>query len=571
MNNIPIGIRLALAFALVLSGLLVTAGAAWWAIDMLSTTVTKMYQDNTIAGTELARSSTALLNYRNLIIQIIGTQSKEDFDEMAAELPKHRAAVERYIEAYQTRTMHRTAQHDEAAEFSALKQGIDEYLALDQRTIERIKASMNAGDPKEKERLRQAAIQNSFYAAGPSMNAAGDSMDKLLDTVVALASESKDASEQTSLTVRTVLILTLATCLLFVIAVTWLITRSITTPLTQVNAVLSQMEQGDLTHRLTYVSKDELGVVCTNINHFVDRLHELLGNVVHSSQTLTQSSARLSFVVENVTAASERQSRNATGASSIVSDMALNTTRVSDEATAVSNKAVEARSAANEGGVAINTTIASMQNVFAAIQNSAEMIQHLGNTSREIGNIAKVIDDIADQTNLLALNAAIEAARAGEQGRGFAVVADEVRKLAERTSRATKEIGNMISTIQNDTSAAMTAMATSSSRVSEGKRLVDQTGSHLERIVASVNEVTTMVHDIAGQAEAQSATSNLIAGTINDIATMSQANKEIVATMFAEAMTLTKTATSLKQSVDVFKLRGSDNAEIDTSSTILFS
>lgn len=556
MKNIPVGMRLALAFAFVLAGLLVTAGAAWWAIGVLSTTVADMYQDNTIAGTELARSSTALLNYRNLIIQIIGTQSKEDFDEMATELPKHRADVEKYIQAFESRTKHSSAEHDEAKEFSTLKQGIEEYFALDQRTIERIKASLNSTDLKEKERLRQAAIQNSFYAAGPSMNAAGESMDKLLDTVVSVAKDSKDASEQTSITARTVLIGTLALCLLFAIATTSFITLSITTPLSQVNDVLAQMEHGDLTHRLTYSGKDELGVVCTNINHFVDRLHELLGNVVSSTQTLTQSSSRLSFVVEKVTTASETQSAHASGAANIVSDMALNTTRVSTEAIAVADKSVEARAAASEGGIAINTTITSMQSVFSAIQNSADMIQHLGNTSREIGNIAKVINDIADQTNLLALNAAIEAARAGEQGRGFAVVADEVRKLAERTSRATKEIGNMISTIQKDTNAAMTAMATSSTRVSEGKNLVDQTGGHLERIVASVSQVTEMVQDIAGQTEAQSATSNLIAGTITEIASMSQTNKETVGTMFAEAMTLMKTASSLKQSVEVFKLRG---------------
>lgn len=566
MKNIPVGMRLALAFAFVLTGLLVTAGAAWWTIDVLSATVADMYQSNTIAGTELARSSTALLNYRNLIIQIIGTQSKEDFDEMATELPKHRADVEKYILAFESRSKHSSAEHDEAKEFSTLKQGIEEYFALDQRTIERIKASLNSTDPKEKERLRQAAIQNSFYAAGPSMNAAGESMDKLLNTVVALASESKEASEQTSRTVRTVLMAILGLCLLFAIAITARITLSITTPLGQVNEVLAHMEQGDLTHRLTYSGKDELGVVCTNINHFVDRLHELLGNVVRSTQTLSQSSSRLSFVVEKVTTASEKQSAHASGAASIVSDMALNTTRVSTEAIAVADKSVEARAAASEGGIAINTTISSMQSVFSAIQNSADMIQHLGSTSREIGNIAKVINDIADQTNLLALNAAIEAARAGEQGRGFAVVADEVRKLAERTSRATKEIGNMISTIQKDTSAAMTAMATSSARVSEGKNLVDQTGGHLERIVASVSQVTEMVQDIAGQTEAQSATSNLIAGTITDIASMSQTNKETVGTMFAEAMTLMQTASSLKQSVEVFKLRGQEQ-ELNPNAT----
>ena len=561
MKNLPVGMRLALAFTLVLTGLLVTAGAAWWAIGTLSDTVSSMYQDNTVAGTELAKTSTALLNYRNLVIQIIGTQSKEDFDEMAAELPTHRASVEQYLQSYQVRKKRTVAKHDESKDFAALQQGIEEYFALDQRTIDRIQAAMAAVDPKEKERLRQAAIQNSFYAAGPSMNAAGESMNHLLDTVVELARDSKEAGEQAGATARTVLEIALLLCLLFAGVITWAITRSITLPLKQVNEVLGLMEQGDLTHRLTYTSKDELGVVCTNVNHFVDRLHELLAQVVNSSKTLNLSASRLAFVVEKVTSASEIQATQAAGAAYLVSDMSLNSSRVSDGAKDVSGKALEASAAANEGGSAINTTIESMQSVFSTIQNAGDKIKALGVASQQIGGIAKVIYEIADQTNLLALNAAIEAARAGEQGRGFAVVADEVRKLAERTSRATKEIGNMIAAIQKDATSAVTSMAGSSMQVAEGKHLVDQTGTHLANIVGVVGLVTGMVEEIAGQAEAQAAVSELVAVTINEVASMSEDNKKTAGQMLSEAVTLTNTASALTRSVEVFKLREKESPE----------
>jgi methyl-accepting chemotaxis protein len=527
-----------------------------------------MYQDNTVAGTELAKTSTALLNYRNLIIQIIGTQTKEDFDEMMLELPKHRADVEKYLLAYQARSKRSIGKRDEAKDFTALQRGLEEYFVLDQRTVDRIKVAMVAKDPKETERLRQAAIQNSFYAAGPSMNAAGDSMNNLLDTVVEMARESKEAAERTSAGARMILLSTLALCLLFAIATTVVITRSITVPLDEVNQVLGRMEHGDLTQHLTYTSRDELGVVCANVNRFVDRLHDLLRQVVDSTKTLSLSASRLSFVVEKLTSASDTQATHATGASSLVTDMAANTTRVSNEAKEVAVKALGASSAASEGGAAMNTTIQSMQSVFSTIHSSADRIKALGITSHEIGTIAKVIYDIADQTNLLALNAAIEAARAGEQGRGFAVVADEVRKLAERTSRATKEIGNMIAAIQKDTMSAVASMAHSSSQVAVGKGLVDKTGTHLTNIVVTVDQVTEMVQDIAGQAEAQSATSNLIAETITQVAKMSQDNKQTASQMFSEAMTLTKTASALKESVEVFKLRGHETAEEENFSSV---
>jgi hypothetical protein len=173
MRDWRVGIRLGLAFVFILSGLLAVAGVSRWAVVTLSSTVGSLYENNTVAGTELAKASTALLRYRNQVIQIIGVQSKEDFQEMYAEIPKLQDQVHRYVAAYKTHPKGVSGAHDENAEFAAIEKGLEDYFAIEKRTIDRIKTAFEVGDPKETERLRQAAIQNSFYGAGPTMNMAG--------------------------------------------------------------------------------------------------------------------------------------------------------------------------------------------------------------------------------------------------------------------------------------------------------------------------------------------------------------------------------------------------------------
>jgi methyl-accepting chemotaxis protein len=172
---------------------------------------------------------------------------------------------------------------------------------------------------------------------------------------------------------------------------------------------------------------------------------------------------------------------------------------------------------ANEGGSVVGQTVSKMKDIASVVQKSAINIEKLGESSKEIGEIISVIDDIADQTNLLALNAAIEAARAGEQGRGFAVVADEVRKLAERTTDATKRIATMIKGIQSETTLAVTEMNKGNIEVQNGINLADKAGSSLQQILNSSNEVYQMINQISAASEEQSATSEEISKNVISI------------------------------------------------------
>ncbi|MGA9120472.1 MAG: methyl-accepting chemotaxis protein, partial [Bacteroidota bacterium] len=208
------------------------------------------------------------------------------------------------------------------------------------------------------------------------------------------------------------------------------------------------------------------------------------------------------------------------------------------------------------GGQVVDETVVGMKRIAEVVNKSAATVKALGKSSDQIGEIIGVIDDIADQTNLLALNAAIEAARAGEQGRGFAVVADEVRKLAERTTKATKEIAGMIKAIQADTTGAVSSMAEGTKEVDEGIKLADKAGVSLNEIVEVSQKVTDMVSQIAAASEEQSSASEQISKNVEAISTVTAETAQGVQQIARAAEDLNRLTENLQQLLSRFKLSG---------------
>ncbi|MCA9003524.1 MAG: methyl-accepting chemotaxis protein, partial [Planctomycetes bacterium] len=208
---------------------------------------------------------------------------------------------------------------------------------------------------------------------------------------------------------------------------------------------------------------------------------------------------------------------------SAVEEMTMTAGEVARNSTDAANLAQETAQTAKSGQEVMEQTVDGMQQVSQAVMQAASIITTLGHSSDQIGEIVRVIEDIADQTNLLALNAAIEAARAGEQGRGFAVVADEVRKLAERTTKATKEIGDMIRQIQQDTKTAVNSMEQGTHKVVSGVELANKTGEALAKIYSMVNSTAGMIQQIAQAAEEQSVATRQIA---SDLESVTQTTRE---------------------------------------------
>ncbi len=290
--------------------------------------------------------------------------------------------------------------------------------------------------------------------------------------------------------------------------------NSVVSPIDEISSVMSVFATGDLTHRIISDYKGDFAKLQNDVNHFADSLSDLILKISDSVQNTASAAHEISSTAESLAAASQEQSTQADEVANAVEAMSRTIAENAMSASRTAEVGNQNSTMAYESGKVVEQTVDKMRKIAEVVKESAKNIEQLGESSKQIGEIISVIDDIADQTNLLALNAAIEAARAGEQGRGFAVVADEVRKLAERTTDATKQIAQMIKGIQNETEHAVIAMNKGTLEVQSGIDLADKAGESLKQILNSTQEVLDMVNQIASASEEQSATSDEISKNV---------------------------------------------------------
>ena len=538
-SNVKIGTRLIISFSVMLILMVMISG-----LSMLNfNNINKKFH----SITEVKYPQTLILNdiqgqindvaraLRNAIILTDSLQSKKELDRIA------------------------TARHNVDKDLEQLGSMIDSSEG--KVLLETIKEKRKAYAEAQKETItllesgkKEDAAQVLVGKLRLQQNGYFGSVDKMKDFLVKEVQNATNAVELTHKSATLVNIILLAASLLITVVVCYLTTTSITVPLRKAVQVNQSVADGDLSVTVVIDRKDEIGQLNESALRMVENLRGLIGNLARTSDQVAAAAYQLNESSEQIATASEKVASQAGNVATAGEEMAATSGDIAQNCNRAAESAQLATNVATEGSAVVKLTVDVMKRITDKVQASAQTVAGLGTRSDQIGKIIGTIEDIADQTNLLALNAAIEAARAGEQGRGFAVVADEVRALAERTTLATKEIGEMIRNIQQETKGAVRTMEEGVREVENGTKEAERSGASLQEILDQINEVATQVNQIATAAEEQTATTSEISSNIHQMSEVVQQTARGAQDSSQSAGMLSRLADELKVVIGKFNL-----------------
>ncbi len=318
---------------------------------------------------------------------------------------------------------------------------------------------------------------------------------------------------------------------------------------------MGSLAEGDLTVKTT-VSEDITGAIADSVNYAIDELRTLVTTINETSEQVSSSAQESQTTARHLANAAEQQAQQITSATSAINQIVSSMDVVSKDSAESADVAERSVKIASRGAEVVRETISGMDSIRDQIQETSKRIKRLGESSQEIGSIVELINDIAEQTNILALNAAIQAASAGEAGRGFAVVADEVQRLAERSTSATKRIETLVQTIQSDTNEAVNSMEQTTAEVVAGARLAEDAGSALGDIERVSHDLSALIQNISTAAREQSAAATDISVSMNAIQEITSQTSQGASQTADSIGTLAQLASDLRRSVAHFKLPG---------------
>lgn len=439
-------------------------------------------------------------------------------------------------------------QHDEARAQSGLPQKIVQLRAAHRHVQEQVIALAESGQPDSAKALLNSEETPKWREMRQLML---DEIKRLDDAVPTLITELKARADATR---RQTLMLSCAAILLgLMLGIA--ITRSITRPLAHLQNVLETVEaSGDCTLRVGGHASDEVGRTAAAFDLMMTRIAELIAETNRSAQAITEAAQAMLSTGADVVKHSEAQSTAAVDVAAAVEETSVSISETASNARSVDEMAVRACDHIHQTLEAVHGTTCNIGSLAAMISKTSADISLLADSSKQIDDIVQTIKAIADQTNLLALNAAIEAARAGEQGRGFAVVADEVRKLAENTAHATQEISTLIHAVQTRIDDAVEQMTQANDQAGSSQKMVEATATALNEVSVDTEKMIDAVRSIALAVQQQDAAVQQVAQRIEYIAQMSEANNSAAHLAAGTARNLDERANRLHDAVGRFRV-----------------
>jgi methyl-accepting chemotaxis protein len=481
----------------------------------------------------LAQGARCSIATRNVVINPADTKTRENFKEAAKLMD---AAFDEAIKA---------SSDDPSlkAEIEKLKKQGEEYRTIAWE-IQEVSAAGNRDQSVAMMKEKEVPLWRELRS-------------KVMDIVKKGKASFKSASVNITGTMRTGTILMITLCVLGIVIVlvnSVLIARNIFKQLGGEPAEVSHVARAIADGNLAISLKKGQSGIYGAMGIMLGNLHQVLELVNRTSQEVAAAAVELNANAQQTATASHEVVEQTNTVAVAGEEMAATSSDIAHNCHNAAESSSHASSTAQNGAEIIRNTIANMESIAVKVRNSAEVVEQLGVRSEQIGEIVGTIEDIADQTNLLALNAAIEAARAGEQGRGFAVVADEVRALAERTTKATREISEMIKSIQNETKAAVGVMNEGVRDVAQGTSEAGQSGEAITEILGQIDQVTMQISQIATAAEEQTATTQEISKNmqqISDVVAMSARSSQEIS---QSASQLTRLSVDLQSLLEKFRL-----------------
>ncbi|MDI6726625.1 MAG: methyl-accepting chemotaxis protein [Smithellaceae bacterium] len=542
-NDLKVRTKLLVVFGAILALSIISSGMGYYDLKTLNHSIHQIVEDRQVKVYKLEEWKTEVLMISELLRNIMLVEDpgkQEAFMGRVRELQAAVAEKIKYLEA--------EIRNQEGKKLlSELKSAREEYI----RERETLYNLHKEGKKKEARELLFGglAAKEKGY------------LDRIEENVKFQQRQMSEAVKEADADFKTATFFLVGAALVSLILIVFYVstlTRTIATPLIKCASMAERMSAGDLTRDSAFdrrtVSRDETGQLVSAMREMQEKWREILAELKSTSDTLASASQELSASSEQMSRGVSEQSGRASQIAASSTEMSQTVIDIAKNASNIATSATETSKTAKSGEEIVNKSVEEVKAIAQTVSESAGLMASLGERSKQIGDIVRVIKDIADQTNLLALNAAIEAARAGEQGRGFAVVADEVRKLAERTAKATSEIGGMIGAIQDEVQLAVVSMNEGTKRVEIGVQYSASAGTALHDIVVSVDNLQSMVQQIATATEQMSSVAEQISGDIDTIASVSKETSSGSDQIAESSSDLARLATTLSGLVTRFKV-----------------